>query len=304
MGDRFDMEKLGFIGAGGMGGPMAANLLRAGFALTVFDLKREAVRALEVRGAIYASSPKAVAEASEVVLSMLPVNEAVLEVALGVNGLVAAVAGARIWIDLSSVEQGTIMVAESGLRSKGWTVIDASVQGVEEYAAAGELFIRVAGDKAAVERIRPILEPMGQGITYCGELGNAKLVKTATAMHAAVQTMAIVEVFNWLRSCGIGEEIARQVFEDSQAWSVAMQLNCERIVDGKFKARRSWMPKDIGFGLDDAREKGVPLPFTSLAGQMFDIGRSKGVDGYEAIGIACKVFDILGVGEKKTEGQG
>ena len=294
------MERLGFIGAGGMGCPMAANLLKTGFTLTVFDVKREATRVLEEQGAIYASSPREVAEASAVVLSMLPVNEAVLEVALGINGLAAAVAGARIWIDLSSVEQGTIIAAEKGLRSRDWRVIDASVQGVEEYAAAGELFIRVAGDLAMLEQIRPILEAMGQRITYCGALGNAKLVKTATAMHAAVQAMAIVEVFHWLESCGIDKEVARQVFEDSHAWSVAMQLSCERIVDGKFKPRKSWMPKDIGFGLDHAREKGVPLPFTTLAGQMFNIGRSNGVDGYEAIGIASKVFEILGRGEKRT----
>ncbi len=293
------MERLGFIGTGGMGGPMAANLLKAGFKLTVFDVRREASRLLEEKGAAYAPSPRAVAEVSEVVLSMLPFGEAVREVGLGKSGLIEAASGARIWIDLSSVEQQAIIEVEKSLKAKGWTVIDASVGGVEEYAAAGELSIKVAGDKAAADRIRPLLEPMGKKTTYCGVLGNAKLVKTAIAMHGAVQTMATVEIFNWLKSCGISEEVAQEVFKDSRSWSVAIQRNCESIVSKKFKPRKSWMPKDIGFGLDDAQEKGVPLPFTALARQLFNVGRSNGVDGFEAVGIAYKVYEILGMGEQK-----
>ncbi len=294
------MQSLGFIGTGGMGGPMAANLLKSGYAVTVFDVRREASRPLEEGGAVYAASPKAIAESSEVVISMLPVGEVVREVSLGKNGLIEASAGARIWIDLSSIERETILAVERGLKSRGWTVLDASVQGVEEYAAAGDLFIRVAGDSTTVGQVRPILEAMGRRITYCGALGNAKLVKTATAMHAAVQTMAIVEVFYWLKSCGISEEVARDVFRDSQAWSESLELSCQRIVDRTFKPRKSWMPKDIGFGLDNALEKGVPLPFTALARRMFDIGRSHSVDGYEAVGIACKVFEILGQEEGRA----
>lgn len=294
------MQRLGFIGTGGMGGPMAANLIKAGFKLTVFDLNPEATRALEKHGAVHATSPRAVAESTEVVISMLPVGEAVREVGLGRDGFIEAASGARIWIDLSSIEQEVIVDVDKVLKTRGWTVIDASVQGVEEHAAIGELFIRVGGELAVVDRIRPILAPMAKKVTWCGALGSAKLVKTATAMYAAVQIMATVEVFNWLKSCGVSEEIAREAFQDSQAWSTYMELHCQRIVDKAFKPRKSWMPKDIGFGLDNAQESGVPLPFTALARQMFNIGRSSGVDGYEAIGIACKVYDILGQGDKKT----
>lgn len=293
------MERLGFIGTGGMGGPMAANLMKAGYKLTVLDLRREATRALEEKGATYAPTPKAVAEAVDVVLSMLPFGDAVREVGSGKGGLVEAGSGARIWIDLSSVEEQAIRDVEEGLRPKGWTVIDATVGGVEEYAVSGELFIKVAGDKATVDRIRPLLQPMGKKITYCGALGNAKLVKTGTAMHAAVQTMVTVEIFNWLKSCGVSEEVTHEALKDSQSWSVSIQRNCEAILAKKFKPRKSWMPKDIGFGLDNAEERGVPLPFTALARQVFNIARSKGMDGYEAIGIAYKVYEILGTGEPK-----
>lgn len=293
------MQRLGFIGTGGMGGPMAANLIKAGHKLTVLDASRETTRTLEQQGALYAPSPRAAAEASEVVLSMLPYGDTVREVGLGRGGLVEADSGARIWIDFSSVEQQSIIEVEDRLKPKGWTVIDATVVGVEEYAVSGDLCIRVAGDKHAIEKIRPLLLPMGKKITYCGVLGNAKLVKIATAMHTAVQTMATVEIFNWLKSCGVSEEVTYETFENSQSWSTSVQHNCGAILSKKFKPRKSWMPKDIGFGLDNAQEKGVPLPFTALARQLFNVARSNGMDGYEAIGIAYKVYGLLGKGEQE-----
>ncbi len=292
------MNRLGFIGTGGMGSPMVVNLLKAGFRVTVFDNKREATRALEKNGASYASSPQAIAESSEAVLSMLPFDDSLREVALGERGLIQAVSGARIWIDLSSVAREAVTCLEKDLQVKGWTIIDASAGGVEEDAAAGVLAINVSGEKATVDLIGPVLAALGKKITYCGALGNAKLVKTGTAMQAAVQTWATVEIFNWLKSCGISEEVTYEVFKDSLVWSAEMERHCTRIVDKKFKPRKSWMPKDIGFGLANAQEKGVPLPFTALASQMFNVGRSNNVDGYEQVGIAYKVFEILGGGGK------
>ncbi len=293
------MEKLGFIGTGGMGSLMAANLMKAGFRLTVFDLKREAAKALEEKGATWASSPKKVAEASTVVLSMLPFGATVREVALGKEGLVEAASGARVWIDLSSVEQQAIIEVDRGLKPKGWTVVDASVGGVEEHAATGELSIRVAGDKAAVDKIRPVLQPMGNKITYCGALGNAKVLKTATAIYSAINAMGIVEIVNWLKSCGISVEISHEVFKDSLFYSESMRRVCERLEDKKFKPRKSWTPKDVGFGLQSAQDNGVPMPLTSLIQQLFNIARSNRLDEYEATGIASKVYDLLGMGERK-----
>ncbi|MBI4526829.1 MAG: NAD(P)-dependent oxidoreductase [Deltaproteobacteria bacterium] len=291
------MEKIGFIGTGGMGGLMALNLLKAGFKVTVFDLRAEAMKGLVEKGGSSASSPKTAAEASEVVLSMLPFGAAVRDVGLGKDGLIEAASGARIWVDLSSVEEQAIIGVDKALRPEGWTVIDASVGGVEEHAAVGELSIRVAGDKKAVDKIRPILEAMGSKITYCGKLGNAKLLKTATAIYSAINAMGIVEIFNWLKSCGISEDISHEVFKDSLFYSESVRRICDRIEDKKFKPRKSWTPKDIGFGLESAQEKGVPLPLTSLVKQLFNVARSNGLDGYEATGIAYKTYELLGRGE-------
>ena len=165
-----------------------------------------------------------------------------------------------------------------------WT---ASISGVEEVAEAGRLAIRAAGPKDVVERCRPIFQALGHRMTYVGALGNAKLTKTATAMLSAIETMATVEVFRWVMRFGISADAFHDVLKDIQSYTA------EKIVSGQFKPRKSWMPKDIGFGLALAEEEGIPLPFTALAKQLFLVGQSRGVDGYEASGIAWKVYELL-----------
>src|ERR1044071_3504106 len=125
------MTTLGFIGTGGMGSGMAANLIKAGYKLVINDLRREVASSLESDGAIFKDSPKAVAESAEIVLSMLPYNQAVTAVGLGSGGLREAAKGARLWIDFSSIDKKTILAVDAELRKSGWTVLDGSAGGVE-----------------------------------------------------------------------------------------------------------------------------------------------------------------------------
>ncbi len=287
------MKQLGFIGTGGMGNGMAANLIGAGFGLVVNDLRREVARPLEEKGATFAASPREVAEACDVVLSMLPHGAAVRDVALGGGGLGEAAGGSRTWVDFSSIDKKTVVEVNEGLQAQGWRLLDASVSGVEEAAAAATLSIWASGPKALYDENMPVFEAMGKKIVYMGELGNAKLVKTANAMLSGIMHMGMVEVFNWLKSGGLTEEDFRNFIRSSQNYSDALERVTRIIVSGQFKPRKSWMPKDVGFGLDVAREMEVPVPFTSLVDQMFAIAQANGVDGYEATGIACEVFSIL-----------
>jgi 3-hydroxyisobutyrate dehydrogenase-like beta-hydroxyacid dehydrogenase len=291
------MATLGFIGTGGMGGGMAANLIKAGHRLVVNDLRREVTRNLESQGAEFKESPRAVAEAAEMVLSMLPYNEAVREVGLGKGGLHEAEKGAEVWIDFSSIDKKTILETNQGLEKKGWKVLDASAGGVEEQAAAGTLSLWVSGPKDLFERHLPILKAMGKNILHVGDLGNAKLVKNAMAMFAAIQHMGLVEIATWLKNGGVSEETFHAVLRNSQSHSEGIERMCQTLVSRNFKPRKSWMPKDVGFGLDMAREMQVPMPFSALAHQMFGIAQANGLDGYEATGIAHHVYQLLS-GEK------
>ena len=287
------MKTLGFIGTGGMGSGMAANLIKAGYRLVVTDVRREQASGLEAQGAQFKDSPKAVAESCDIVLSMLPHNEAVRAVGLGEGGLVEASGGSKLWIDFSSIDKETIVTVSDQLVAKGWTVVDASAGGVEEVAAAGQLALWLSGDKAVFDELQPILQPMGKSILHVGELGNAKLVKNAMAMLAAVQHMSLVEVCWLLKKGGLDEATFQSILKNSLQDSVATQRIMEVVVSRKFKPRKSWMPKDVGFGLDMAREMEVPMPFVGLAQQMFAIAQATGQDGYEATGIACNVYDVI-----------
>ena len=292
------MKTLGFIGTGGMGSGMAANLIKAGYSLVVNDLRREQARALESQGALFKDSPRAVAESCEMVLSMLPYNEAVRAVGLGRGGLHEATVGAKLWVDFSSIDKKTILGVNGELQKRGWTLLDGSAGGVEEAAAAGTLSLWISGSRELFEQHQAIFKAMGKKIIHVGELGNAKLVKNAMAMFAAIQHLGLVEIFSWLKKGGVNEETFYTVLKNSQQNSEAMDRICEIVVSRKYKPRKSWMPKDVGFGLDMAREMEVPVPFTSLAYQMFAIAQATGMDGYEATGIACNVFDLIS-GQKK-----
>jgi len=292
------MAKLGFIGTGGMGSGMAGNLLKAGNNLCITDLRREQCQDFESLGAVFKDSPKAVAESCEIVLSMLPYNQAVQAVGLGKGGLHEATTGAKLWIDFSSIDKKTIVGVNAELAKKGWTILDGSAGGVEEAAAAGTLSLWLSGSKEVFEANQAILKAMGNKILYVGELGNAKLVKNAMAMFAAVQVLSLAETCAWLRKGGLNENTFRTILKNSQQDSVAIDRIMEIIVSKKYKPRKSWMPKDIGFGLDMARAMEVPMPFVGLAQQMFAIAQATGQDGYEATGIACNVYDII-AGAKK-----
>jgi 2-hydroxy-3-oxopropionate reductase len=292
------MKTLGFIGTGGMGSGMAGNLIKAGFDLVVNDLRREQSRGLESRGAVFKESPRAVAESCEMVVSMLPYNEAVRAVGLGEGGLHEATTGAKLWVDFSSIDKKTIVEVNGELEKKGWTILDGSAGGVEEAAAAGTLSLWLSGSKELFDRHQPIFQAMGKKIVHVGELGNAKLVKNAMAMFAAIQHLGLAEIFSWLKKGGVTEATFHTVLKNSQQNSEAIDRICEIVVSRKYKPRKSWMPKDVGFGLDMARDMEVPVPFTALAYQMFSIAQASGMDGYEATGIACNVFDLI-TGQKR-----
>jgi 3-hydroxyisobutyrate dehydrogenase-like beta-hydroxyacid dehydrogenase len=232
------------------------------------------------------------------VLSMLPYNEAVRTVGLGAGGLHEASGGAKLWIDFSSIDKKTIVAVHAALLKKGWTLLDGSAGGVEEAAAAGTLSLWISGSKELFDQHQPVFKAMGKKILHVGELGNAKLVKNAMAMFAAIQHLGLAEIFSWLKKGGVTEEAFYAVLQNSQQSSEAIDRICEIVVSRKYKPRKSWMPKDVGFGLDMAREMEVPVPFTALAYQMFSIAQATGLDEYEATGIACNVFDLI-TGQKK-----
>lgn len=287
------MTTVGFIGTGGMGSRMARNVLESGFPLVVNDVDRQRCRPLEDEGATYAASAATVAESTDVVLSMLPTSEAVQEVAVGDGGLLDASSGGRIWIDFSSIDKKSVLDLDSRLGPAGWRMIDASVNGVEEEAAAGTLRTWASGDQDLIEAHHGLLDAMSQSVVYMGELGNAKLVKTANAMLSGIMHMSMMEVYTWVTVAGMSEDDFESFIRSSRNFSPALERVMKIMLSHEFKMRKSWMAKDIGFGLDVAQDMGIPVPFSALTHEMFTIARANGVDHYEATGVAWEAYALL-----------
>lgn len=287
------MTTVGFIGTGGMGSRMAANVMAAGFELVVTDIRREATAALEKAGATYKSSPLEVAGSSDLVLSMLPTPPSVLEVALGEAGLVHAEAGSRVWIDFSSIDKRTVLTMNDQLGGRGWQLLDASVNGVEEEAEAGALRTWASGPRSVFDAHLPVLESMSSNVVYMGDLGNSKLVKTANAMLSGIMHMSMMEVYTWVTASGMSEADFEAFIRSSRNFSPALERVMKIMLSHTFKLRTSWMAKDIGFGLDEARQMQIPVPFSALTHEMFTIAQANGVDHYEATGVAWEAYALL-----------
>jgi len=287
------MTTVGFIGTGGMGSPMALNVMAAGFDLVTTDIRREATHTLEEAGATYKPSPLEVAESCDIVLSMLPTAASVLEIALGEGGLVYAEHGGRVWIDFSSIDKQTVLTMNDQLGGRGWQLLDASVNGVEEEAAAGTLRTWASGPRNVFDSYLPVLEAMSMKVVYMGELGNAKLVKTANAMLSGIMHMSMMEVYTWVTAAGMSEDDFEAFIRSSRNFSPALERVMKIMLSHKFKLRTSWMAKDIGFGLDAARQMQIPVPFSALTHEMFTIAQANGVDHYEATGVAWEAYALL-----------
>jgi len=283
---------------------MARNVLDAGFSLVVNDTRREATLPLEELGASYQGSPAEVAESCDLVLSMLPTGPAVVEVAVGSRGLLEASRGGRMWIDFSSIDKKSVLEIDGSLGARGWRMMDASVNGVEEEAAAGTLRTWVSGPRDLLDPAMKVLEAMSSNVVYMGELGNAKLVKTANAMLSGIMHMSMMEVYSWVRMAGMAEDDFEAFIRSSRNFSPALERVMKIMLSHRFKLRTSWMAKDIGFGLDAAREMKIPVPFSALTHQMFTIAQANGLDHYEATGVAWHVYALLAGAENfpPTEG--
>jgi 3-hydroxyisobutyrate dehydrogenase-like beta-hydroxyacid dehydrogenase len=202
---------LGFIGLGLMGTPIATHLLDGGYPLTVFDVRDAAVEPLLARGAQRADSPRAVAEASEVVLTSLPGPREVEAVALGPDGIIAGLRPDGVYIDLTTNAPTTIRDIEHQFRARGCHVLDAPVGGRSPLAWEGELQVMVGGDPAVFERCRPILETIGNRLTYCGASGSGMVCKLMHNDINAIFRQAVAECFTVGVKAGVDAEVLWEV---------------------------------------------------------------------------------------------
>jgi 2-hydroxymethylglutarate dehydrogenase len=258
---------VGFIGVGNMGNPMAGNVLKAGFSMTVFDLNPKAMENLIQAGAKRAASAKEVVDASDVVLTSLPASPDVEAMYLDEGGLVQRAKPGTILIDLSSVLPKTPRMIEPVAKSRGVHFLEAPVSGGTSGARAATLAIMVGGDPQILERAKPVLRAIGPNIFSVGPVGAGNTVKAINNMMACVNSLAMMEGLVLGVKAGLDPMIVYEVVKASSGGSKALERIPTALVPRKFEPgfKVQLMNKDLDTFNTIAKELHVPVSFSNVA---------------------------------------
>lgn len=286
--------KIGYIGLGLMGKPIARNILKAGFDLTVHNRSRESVRELVGEGAHEAYSPKEVAQQVDVVFTNLPDSPDVELVALGEEGIFEGAHRGLIFVDNSTIKPANTKMIGKRLAEEGVTMLDAPVSGGDIGAKNGTLTIMVGGPAEALEKIMPVLRSVGQRITHVGGLGDGQIAKAANQIMVAAQMVAMGELLIFAQKAGADPEKVIDAIRGGAAGCWALENKPQRLFAGErqpgFKAYMQ--AKDLGIVMDTAREYGVPLPSTAVNTQLFNAMLEMGMrelDNSAVLGVIEKL---------------
>ncbi|MBI3761654.1 MAG: NAD(P)-dependent oxidoreductase [Chloroflexi bacterium] len=270
-------KHFGFIGIGNLGLPLAANLLKAGFSLTVHDLNRNAAASLLTAGAKWAASPKEVAEASESVFTCLPSPQAVTAVVSGANGVLAGLRPGGTWIDMSTNDLHEIKRLAALAAEKGIATLESPVTGGVHKAASGEITVLVGGDQTVYEAHLPAFKAMGGKVFYMGALGGASVIKVITNMLAFIHLVAAGEALMLAKRGGIDLAQAFEAIKASSGNSFVHETESQVILNGSYNIgfTMDLACKDLHFAHELGREFGVPLELAGLVEQTFIRARSQ-----------------------------
>ena len=278
MGKGWLLMKIGFIGLGIMGKPMAKNLLKAGYPLTVYDIVPEKVEEVVEAGADAGSSGKEVAEKSEVVITMLPNSPDVEEAVLGTNGVLEGAKPGTILIDMSSIAPLASKEVAEKAKEQGVIMLDAPVSGGEPKAIDGTLAIMVGGPQETFDEVEGILGVMGASVTRVGEIGSGNMTKLANQIIVALNIAAMSEAMVLATKSGVAPENVYQAIRGGLAGSTVLDTKMPLVLQGNFKPgfRIELHIKDLANALDTADKVGVPVPLSSA---VMEVMQALKVDG-------------------------
>ena len=267
---------IGFIGVGNMGAGMANNLLKAGYTLTLNDIRRDAAGPLLEKGAKWAETPQQVAMQSEITFTSLPGPPDVEAVALGAEGVLAGMKPGSVYIDLSSNSPTLVRQLHDIFRERGMHMLDAPVSGGVIGARTGLLAVMVGGDEALYQRVKPVLDAIGDNVVYCGAIGAGSICKLVHNTISAITSQAITELFTLGVKAGA---------DPKALWETTRRGSFGRGAGGIHRLPESWfsgdfepdwdkgffatklMRKDVGLATQLAREYSVPMALACLTEQ-------------------------------------
>lgn len=297
-------ERIGYIGLGLIGKPMARNLLQAGYAVTVFNRSRAAMDELAQAGAQPARSPKELAERSDIVITALPDTPDEEDVLTRPDGVFAGVRPGMLLISMGTISPLASQRLARQAAALGVDMLDAPVSGGDIGARAGTLSIMVGGAAPALERARPIFNVLGSTITHCGAHGAGQIVKACNQIVVAGVIQAISEAMVLGSKAGVKPETIVEVLSGGLAQTRFMDLRGMKMAQRNFEpgGKAAYHRKDLGIALEVARSYGVALPMTALTDQLFSalIGSGNGHLDHSALMTVVELLAGHVVGEQSA----
>jgi len=271
-------EKIGFIGLGIMGKPMAHNLMKAGYELVVSNRSQAPMDELAAEGAITADKPKAVAEQSNIVITMLPDSPQVWEVVTGEEGVLAGAKAGTLVIDMSTISPVVTQDMVREAQAHGVQMLDAPVSGGDVAAQQGTLSIMVGGSAEDLEQAKPLFQVLGKTIVHVGGNGAGQVVKACNQIVVALTIEAVSEALVLGSKAGVNPAVILQVLSGGLAANRVMEVRGPNFLRHDFQPgfKIALHHKDLGIALSAGREYGVPLPVTAIVDQMLQALKQRG----------------------------
>ena len=292
------MANLGFIGLGTMGGKMVQRLLNAGHTVTGYNRTKSRGDWLQDLGMQWGDTPRAVAAAADLTLSMVANTQALTAIAQGPDGVLAAMAPGKVFIDLSTVSPAASRALAQQVAATGAQMLDAPVSGSAVTLDAGQLSVMVGGDYAVYEQVKPVLEDIGPTVNYVGENGLAATMKVAVNLSLPIQILSFSESLLLAEKSGIPRDAAITALLNSVVASPALKYRFPLAFDPPPEPlfAVNMMQKDLMLALDMGRELDVPMPTSAITNEFLNAAR--------ALGYADQDFAILYQTLAKLAGQG
>ena len=271
---------VGFIGLGTMGGPMAANVLKGGHRLVVSDVEPAAVAKLTAHGATAARTPREVAAASEIVITMLPDAPDVERVAFGADGIVSGIRAGSVHVDMSTIDPATTRKVGAAVAARGAAMIDSPVGKTADHAVAGTLTLMVGGPEDVIARCRPVLDCMGSDFFHCGDLGAGQTMKLINNLLATAVSEASIEALVAGRKSGLALEVMLSVLKTTMAWNNALAIALpKRPLAGDFEPgfMMKLAQKDCRLALQMVESLGIAAPVGRAALASVDVAVRQGM---------------------------
>ncbi len=289
-------ETIGFIGLGLMGRPMAANLLKAGYPLIVHSRSQQPVEALVALGATRAESPADIARQVTRIITMVPDSPDVEQVLEGANGVFSALQRGTIIIDNSSIAPGVARRLAAKATSLGAQMLDAPVSGGEIGAVSGTLSIMVGGDADAFDRVKPILDVMGnpEKVVRIGDAGAGQICKVCNQMVIAGTLGAVAEAFALAKKAGIDAARMREALLGGFAASRVLEVHGERILKGNYKPgfKTRLFAKDLKIASSTLADNQVPAPISAAVRQLVTAQMAAGGGDEDYSAMAKVILDL------------